>query len=50
MHTETPGWRGGRPARLILPAFLALVFTGLAAGSAAAHNVTAGDAGYIQEI
>jgi len=50
MHTEKPGWRGGRSARLILPALLAIVFTGLAAGSAAAHNVTAGDAGYIQEI
>lgn len=50
MHTETPGWRGGRPARLILPAVLAIIFTGLSAASAVAHNVTAGDAGYIQEI
>jgi len=50
MHTEESGWRNGRLDRLILPAPLAILFTGLSAGSALAHNVTAGDAGYIQEI
>ena len=42
-------WHPG-PSRTALPYLLTFVALALSAGAAAAHNVTEGDAGYIQEI
>ncbi|MTI01238.1 HupE/UreJ family protein [Roseibium sp. RKSG952] len=50
MHAVQRGWGGLAMRQFLLLATLILAALGFSATYAAAHNVTAGDAGYIQQI
>ncbi|UWQ91611.1 HupE/UreJ family protein [Rhodobacteraceae bacterium M382] len=50
MTTVHRGWIDPGPRRIVILSFLALTALFLSASHALAHNVTEGDAGYIQEI
>jgi len=50
MNTVHRGWTDSGMRRIVILSFIALSALVLSAGHALAHNVTEGDAGYIQEI
>lgn len=50
MNTVRRGWTDSGKRRIVILSFIVLSALALSAGHALAHNVTEGDAGYIQEI
>jgi len=50
MNTVHRGWTDSGMRRIVILSFITLSALVLTAGHALAHNVTEGDAGYIQEI